>query len=619
MANSQRLADEVTRAAAEAAQIAASALRQVQELDRSKNGAFLRQVYDLDVNGTASAVQNAAKRYKQLANRGGDKAQLNSLYESVRHSLQALKDAAGPVQAPWHQDAVNKIVNAAWNHHGRSTHDDAHSILQSASTPTLLEAVLRLKDRYREQLANLQQKEAALLDTLDRQRASSKAELDQLGQAFLQKRAEMEAVQGQVDRLTGDMRGMEELRAKYAQLQQQTEVAAAEWSSTKQAMESDARSIIQQLEQCREARKMLAQVLRQQRGLHGRLKDAFANNSLEHVAGTCLAEIENLKRHFQGMDATLLELNKTSGSHGKQRVTTARSKFEELRNKFNEQVNSGNACLQQLTTWRARVGQSYQQLEAELSNLKEDLLGRVRVYVRQSSAGTKSGGRGTTAVADTNARTVKVGQEEYGPFSGVYSATQTNADMYKLGLSGTLAQVNSGYSIVMFGYGASGSGKTHTLFGNAGEQGICQLALDDFAKQGASVKLEYAFELYQGSVNMVMQKMTGKVYWLYAQSQASLPAWMRDARFTEDQTQAVQQLPTDLSVQGSLGELSSIITKVREKANPMRIKQTAFNAQSSRSHLFLVFKVQMPNQPAGFLTVVDMAGREEPVCHKSTC
>lgn len=58
-----------------------------------------------------------------------------------------------------------------------------------------------------------------------------------------------------------------------------------------------------------------------------------------------------------------------------------------------------------------------------------------------------------------------------------------------------IKQVQSGYTVVIFGYGYSGTGKTFTLLGSAGTQGVVTIGLDDLGSALESVSVRFK-ELY---------------------------------------------------------------------------------------------------------------------------
>ncbi|KAI0630533.1 P-loop containing nucleoside triphosphate hydrolase protein [Trametes polyzona] len=96
-------------------------------------------------------------------------------------------------------------------------------------------------------------------------------------------------------------------------------------------------------------------------------------------------------------------------------------------------------------------------------------------------------------------------------FAGIYDPTTSNEEVYNRTVSGPLADVlKTGGAATFFAYGHTGSGKTHTIFGQGDVEGISILAAqtmfqrlesynkdrDDASRLGIGIKL---FELRSGS------------------------------------------------------------------------------------------------------------------------
>lgn len=275
----------------------------------------------------------------------------------------------------------------------------------------------------------------------------------------------------------------------------------------------------------------------------------------------------------------------------------------------------------------------FEELARQLADLKEEVLGAVRAYVSVRAGG---GSRNSLLRADTERMTVAAprdcgkppvqeGQEQvFGPFERVFQAASnqhifSSTDAMGASIQSMMRQALPGHSIVLFGYGASGAGKTYTLLGSAsqGQPGLLQLALDDLQQQGASVQLRHVFELYMGEVNITTGTMRDKLHVLYSPPEVDrsgrvfgvLPEHTEVERIKdlESRVQAVNGQKVPLGT--SLPALMAAIDKHRTEQQ--RIKPTVLNSASSRSHLFAVFEVLgQRGGPKGYVTVVDMAGRE---------
>lgn len=280
-----------------------------------------------------------------------------------------------------------------------------------------------------------------------------------------------------------------------------------------------------------------------------------------------------------------------------------------------------------------------------LNNLKEDLGGDRRVYVRVKPQGTNMD---TGDVLDVNGQRIKVTcgkdpEESFGDFYSIYPETAGNLDVFNGGqntpaMRDVLYQVASGYNVVLFGYGSSGSGKTSTLLGDTGTgvKGVVPLILADLMQNGAVVELTDVFELSAkhdvlDPLNQVIPgqilvwpvngiERTDKMPQLfvnkYFRTMPSISALILRSRSIVGVKQGsiLDEAKTLNAATGeqwdvSLSDLLKKLDVVRKQHH--RITETPFNPRSSRSHLFMTFEVTFKDK-TGRLTVIDMAGRENP-------
>jgi len=288
----------------------------------------------------------------------------------------------------------------------------------------------------------------------------------------------------------------------------------------------------------------------------------------------------------------------------------------------------------------------YREQDKILTNIYEDLSGAVRVYIRIKPMIGVEQKMNTVRIEKVENKKQKLlsiidtktnERSTFGEFYGIFEDNFTNLDVYtgqedslkynvesktkvnldsfveqsesiSPGVYNSFSQVEDGYSIVLFGYGISGSGKTMTLLGTQGVPGLLHYGLDNL-KNVSNIKLKYLFEQYYNIVNINFNKMTGKIHNL-----VNRVPQLKD--FSKDETEAFsKQIPSyinldNLKVQ-DIYSLTDIIDNYRKQLN--RIKTTPNSPVSSRSHLYLVFEITFTNGKTGFITVVDTAGRESPL------
>jgi hypothetical protein len=294
----------------------------------------------------------------------------------------------------------------------------------------------------------------------------------------------------------------------------------------------------------------------------------------------------------------------------------------------------------------------YREQDRILTNIYEDLSGAVRVYIRIKpmigveqkmntvSIETIENKKQKLLTIDCTEKTVdqdeKSGKKTFGEFYGIFDDTFTNLDVYtgqsnsaefnktktkvdldslvessdtiSPGVYNSFKQVEDGYSIVIFGYGLSGSGKTMTLLGSKGIPGLLHYGLDNL-QNVSNIRLKYLFEQYYSLININFNKVTGKIHNLINK----VPQLKE---FSKDETEIfAKRIPSYINVDNlkveDIYSLTDIIDNYRKEVG--RIRATPNNPASSRSHLYFVFEITFANGKTGFISIVDTAGRESPL------
>ena len=192
------------------------------------------------------------------------------------------------------------------------------------------------------------------------------------------------------------------------------------------------------------------------------------------------------------------------------------------------------------------------------------------------------------------------------------------------GLISAIDQLYDGYSVAIFGYGYSGAGKTYSLFGDLSSgsttYGLLQLALANLT--GVSeVSLVFAKDIY-GIMN---KEMFGRgrdgiffskgdafnTYDYHAEYDSLINSVTKNGLLEWDDNNST--VFTE-SLNGMLREIDRFRRTPREfNGNSISlINATPNNFDSSRAHLSLTFRVVFKNGNVGHLTVIDMAGIEDP-------
>jgi DNA repair exonuclease SbcCD ATPase subunit len=293
----------------------------------------------------------------------------------------------------------------------------------------------------------------------------------------------------------------------------------------------------------------------------------------------------------------------------------------------------------------------YREQDMRLTNIYEDLAGAVRIYIRVKpllgDEKTKStielqtieNKRTKSLYVDCSSvpNTKYKNRSSFGDFYGIFEDDFTNVDVYtgqrgtvsgasdntlqintndiiessesiSPGLYTTFKQVQDGYSVVIFGYGLSGSGKTWTLLGSKGNPGILHYGLANL-ENVKNIRLKYLFEQYYDKINYNNRQVSGRIHNLVGK----IPQ-LNDLSIDET-IQFEKRIPSFINIKSLRVEdiygLTDMIDEYR--IDKKRIKQTPNNPYSSRSHLYFVFEIEFTNGKRGFVTIVDTAGRESPL------
>lgn len=303
-----------------------------------------------------------------------------------------------------------------------------------------------------------------------------------------------------------------------------------------------------------------------------------------------------------------------------------------------------------LQYWEANK-KVYREQDFKLMNIYEDLSGAVRIYIRIKPLIGSEVKKQVVSLktvenkkikylnvdCSANSNTKYKDPRTFGEFFGIFEKDYSNLDIFtgikgsvpientlkvnfddviestesiSPGLYHSFKQIEDGYSIVLFGYGASGSGKTHSLLGDNTTPGVLHYGLANL-ENVSNIKVKNIFELYcnVNKINYNNRQVSGSIYNL-VNSISELKEFQKD-----ESSDFKSKIPnyinlTNLKVE-NLTELTSIINSYRFSKN--RIRKTPNNPESSRSHLYCVFEIKFTDNKIGYITIVDTAGRESPM------
>ena len=261
---------------------------------------------------------------------------------------------------------------------------------------------------------------------------------------------------------------------------------------------------------------------------------------------------------------------------------------------------------------------SLQDLAGKIQDNLEDVAGAVRVIVRIRDD-LQGGAPYLTILPGKTAGDVVVNSSDvcdkgkrFGEFFRAFTPEWTTAQIYAgvlgdvrdpchslelvdknelpRGFSGLFDQVlRSQQHVFVFAYGYSGSGKTFTVFGNDTNRGIFQLGVQCFLEQGATVHVMSALDMYG---NTLIGFESGK----------NEPPCVVMTALTDYGSAHLK----------SVDDVNNFMRDVNaQRKTHQYVKPTLNNPESSRASLFVTVRVDKGDKH-GFLTFVDMAGRENP-------
>lgn len=276
-----------------------------------------------------------------------------------------------------------------------------------------------------------------------------------------------------------------------------------------------------------------------------------------------------------------------------------------------------------------------------LTNIYEDLSGAVRVYIKiKPLIGGEQRQQTKTVYTEGMTKNITINclnkSKTFGEFYGVFNDTFSNKDVYtgiqgsgdilelkidnlyelenvsastiSPGLYNIFKQVEDGYSIVLFGYGLSGSGKTTSLIGNKGIPGVLHYGLANL-NEVSNIKVKYLFEQYIDKFVPTINNIRGQIINLVNEVPQLKNYSINEQEEFRDFINS--QLDLNNITPDGITELTYILESYRK--NHSRIKKTPNNPMSSRSHLYIVFEIKFKTGNIGYMTVVDTAGQESPI------
>eukprot|EP00929_Paragymnodinium_shiwhaense_P115933 TRINITY_DN8509_c0_g4_i1.p1 TRINITY_DN8509_c0_g4~~TRINITY_DN8509_c0_g4_i1.p1 ORF type:complete len:1229 (+),score=336.65 TRINITY_DN8509_c0_g4_i1:129-3689(+) len=246
--------------------------------------------------------------------------------------------------------------------------------------------------------------------------------------------------------------------------------------------------------------------------------------------------------------------------------------------------------------------------DAELRRRKihngiEDLKGSIRVFCRVRPISKREIDLGDNEITKAlDAMTIQVEESKFG-FDAVFMPG-TQEEVFN-DCRDLVQSAVDGYNVTIFAYGQTGAGKTHTMYGAPGMEGVAPRTIHEIFNVTKKGEARYTYtimgsmlELYRNELIDLLVKGTNQ------QSKGKLnirsdKGAVSIEHLAEEECDTPEQL-----------------NKLLERGNNQRtVASTAMNSQSSRSHLILIIRIisvniETKDQLRGKILICDLAGSE---------
>jgi len=246
-----------------------------------------------------------------------------------------------------------------------------------------------------------------------------------------------------------------------------------------------------------------------------------------------------------------------------------------------------------------------EQRRKKLHNTIEDLKGSIRVFCRVRPISKKEIDAGDGEVTkQTDSMTLQVGEDNSFKFDAVW--TPGTQDEIFEDCRDLVQSALDGYNVTLFAYGQTGAGKTFTMSGCPGQEGVSPRTIKE------------VFEVAEKGKDRFDYTIMGSMLELYKMDLVDLlmkgnPLASRSKlQVRQDKTGQVTVEHLTEEECSSAEELQALVDR---GMSSRAVAATAMNSESSRSHLVLMVRIISVNketkeQLKGKILIVDLAGSE---------
>jgi len=245
----------------------------------------------------------------------------------------------------------------------------------------------------------------------------------------------------------------------------------------------------------------------------------------------------------------------------------------------------------------------------KLHNTIEDLKGSIRVFCRVRPLSSKEKDQGDTKVTKAiDSMNLSVESDSGGSskfsFDAVFTPG-TQDDVFN-DCRDLVQSAVDGYNVTLFAYGQTGAGKTFTMYGTKGQEGVAPRTIQELYRVMEEGKARFNYTVMSSMLELYRNDLVD----LLSKGNPTATKGKLNLKVDKAGAVCVENLTEEAC------ESADELSKLLERGNAQRtVAATAMNSESSRSHLVLIITVVSVNKETkerqrGKILLVDLAGSE---------
>jgi len=318
----------------------------------------------------------------------------------------------------------------------------------------------------------------------------------------------------------------------------------------------------------------------------------------------------------------MLEEKKEENRKCQVRITELESENQTLKHEDIKNKEKNDSLMKNIRKYKNKIKEKVN-VEMKYLNEKEmrkkiqndfiDYRGKIRVYWRiRPLSRLELENQEQETIKAVNDFSISVSDSKMESYDGVFGPNSSQNEVFEETKMLVQSSID-GYNVCILAYGATGSGKTHTIIGNEENPGICPRAISElFNKINSLEKDKYQTRVSCTMIELYCDEMNDLLYWKYKE----------ENKEAEESKLSIHTHPKTKNfyikgwVSQTLDNEEEACRTYKEGIESRRTAKTNYNAYSSRSHLIFTLIIDIYDrkrkiQTQGKLTLVDLAGSEK--------